>query len=494
MDLFAVNNFIETFQKIDEGHAYIASANGRVYRVANKESKNLKTADIAALGQDALNTLRDLHTSYSAKAASCEKLGQSLQACVNRVYGHKNFWQKVAWWLGITSIAWMLGMDSHGERELRNACNETKNLAENLRTQDSNAKETVQTNTTLFTDKLNRDLKAQLQLLYMGVFDSSPLEIKELDGIDPRYASLWLLKHLQNYQQKIGPEKAYAATVDSAIQEFQVHNDLLFAEFEENDAFTSAWTGLKIEDWTIHEILGQFLNLKNPGDEVTIGGGYRRSKDSNLGHSVQYVFRKENDGFYSLTFVNTGEGIEYSALLQDSLYATWNAIWGNSHLDRIHLKDDVWMGIPREALTAEFVTILVEKRMKQIPTCMAEIKQDVSNYLRRFPSLREGKGREHKIQKKGSCTVKSLASWLHERLGDHIWRDFKAFYTSQEMQKLDYLTEQIPNSQTRETFKSEGQRIIQKREKKKIQYFEQASRDASLQKPSRVTQIFKWWR
>ena len=489
MELTEVQSLVQSLKDIDQSNSYVAFSGGRFYRVASKGDKNLDTAKIAEFGKEAFETLKNAPLSYSEKAKLCEDFSVSLKQCVDRVYKHKTVWQKIASWFGFVS---------QGEKELSDVAGQSKKTARELRSQDRFAKEIVKDGCATFQQKLQADQQSQLKLLYMGIFDSSPLKIDSLDGTDALYASLWLLEHLMAYREEIGDTHPHAPIVDEAILEFQRHNDLLYAEKQSAASLPTALTlffgSLNMEDWTIHEILGSLHNLKKTGDEVTIGGGYRSYINAvEVGHSVQYVFKLENEGSYSLTFVNTGEGMVYHPPIQSQLKEMWNFMWGKENVVRAHVKDDVWSGIPKEALTEELVRLLTKRDIHPIPSRMADIVQDVSNYFSRFPSVQLNKGRDHKLQKKGSCAVKSLTSWLHERLGDQIWRDFKTFFTKREMQKIDRLAEQIPDPAKREIFKKEGYRLMEKREGKKVSQRAPVNEKAAEKIPTLITRWFSNW-
>lgn len=467
MELHSLNSLVQSLKGIDKTKNYLAVSEGRFYQVESQSNKNLNTSKIAALGKEALETLERTKMTYSAKALHYEGFSESLSHYLDRVYRHKNIWQKIVWWIGCAS---------KGEKELWAACKRSNKIAGQLRLQDKTAKDLIKRSNDLFTKECLNKPKKQLKLLYMGLFDSSTLKIDKLEGIDPRVASTWLLDHLEAYRKEMNANHPQAKLVDKVILEFKLHNDLLFAAYESSATCALRRSaGLNMEHWTFQEILGELLSLKTPGDEVTLGGGYRSYKESEkFGHSVQYVVKLEEDESYSLTFVNTGEGgLEES----EPLNKKENSLPGA--LDRDPIKDNVWTGIPKEALTEEFVAILMKRRLHLIPSCMADIKREIVNYLRRFPSVKLGKGREHKLQMKGSCTVKSLTSWLHERLDDPLWRDFKAFYTKLEIQKLDRLAEQIPDPKKRAVFVKEGRRILQKRHAKKVKHL-----TAFLQNPA----------
>ena len=474
MDIFHFNNFVEKLQHIDQSQDYISQDSSGKFTVVTKDHKTLNTSQIADLGEKCLNLIQATSASYIKKSEMYQQLKNALRDYNQRVYNHKNIFLRIASWFGICSKA---------ERKLQTEISDATDLAKEFKFKDESVKKVIR-------EIRNREFKIKPEMFsekffYASVLDSTSVRFSELEGLSTTAVVSWMKDYLVKYKADLQESGILTDQLDSIINEFtdleifsNVANALSVIKASNEEYFSSIITFMK--DWLVQEILDRIHGLKNPQDEVALIGGSRKKTG---GHGVVYVirFEKEIEGkkLYSFTIVNTGGGAKIDnekndsekkignmtdkqeapkgilQLLEEMQKKLESLLQKVSGTDlRVFGSDRVWSPILQNDINEKFILQLIEGRDG---ASMDDVNSRIATFFQELNIL-ETKGTTHKLQNKGVCAVKSITCWLHQRMGDQLWRDFKVYYTEKELGKIDEIQEKY-----RETFAEEGKKIVQKR-------------------------------
>lgn len=164
------------------------------------------------------------------------------------------------------------------------------------------------------------------------------------------------------------------------------------------------------------KIIQQIKALKDKGmtdnSQVILQGGTSR-------HGILYVIEPSKDGkTFSFNVINTGEGIIYDETLKKNKPTTTDIVYTDLTLDQ---------------LTSDFFKQITEMAMNE--SDIKKVLDFIDKSLRNPIKNNKAKGRTHFVQKKGTCALKCLTSWLHERLGEHYY-PFKEFASKQALENL----------------------------------------------------------
>ncbi len=203
-------------------------------------------------------------------------------------------------------------------------------------------------------------------------------------------------------------------------------------------------------------ITRELIRLK-PGECVVLPGGYAyidtkiekgQPKKVEKGHATLYVIKKEQQGA-SFTIVNTGEGANSAGLLKElsdetldlgreaidtlmSIIGKKNKLSKNS---RYRIKDIKFKNLTIHSFDKDFISYVVKSNSEA--RTMEQINRELALRLKEKGG-NQNEGREHKAQNGGACTVKSVTSFVNERL-EKTYRKFKVFSTERELSRIaDY--------------------------------------------------------
>lgn len=211
------------------------------------------------------------------------------------------------------------------------------------------------------------------------------------------------------------------------------------------------------------EIQKELSNLRAPSDCVLLPGGYL-NPDSK-GHAVLYMIKKVDEGHSSLTIINTGEaamdigrisltdisgkisllsaGKNIGNYLKEG-FLEFAEVLNLRSLPRSKCIDVTYTNLPTSGLSNKFFSTLVVTLHKRAEvTEMEKVITEVEGILPREngrhgnPSpLKKIEGRVHKMQNNGVCAVKSVSSFIHERLDEvKVYWTFK-FFSSEIVQSI----------------------------------------------------------
>lgn len=437
MDFKELNSFTAALSGIDKCNGYIVQRSG-LFFVADSKQDKLNTSAIEKRARQAIALISRTSMNYETKALYYSDMAQGLKDYIGRVYTHKSILEKIGWWFG---------MCSETEKALYKEYKQCWRNAAKFGGIDRDIKVAYRPEEV----HLARDIR--LKLAYMSVMDASRLRIPTLCGIRPHQASSWMLEELKAWRATFVENHPDIKNVDAAIE--KMSQAVSVALIEDRALSTSqspllARENERVREWLEQELLWNITMLP-AGKSFTFNGGYAQIDRvaTYAGHSVQYRFVANSDNTWTLTFLNSGEGAEISAIAKEEKKGSlWQAITGSFFEDglkekndrgQVRIVDDVWEHIPYDAINREFIQLLLKYRINKDPTSMATIRREVSAYLAKYHVGYSTSKSDHKAQRQGTCTVKSLTLWMRKELGNRLWHDFKYFYTERQVEKLDDL-------------------------------------------------------
>lgn len=404
------------------GHYVNQIPHTNVYSVQSTKNNTVNTEKIAGLVEECFQAYKnDKDMSHQRRHALMEELKGHIENYEGRVYNSKTWYQKFGSWFGCIS---------DGEKQLR----ATFKLAEEEKKISEKALKKFDEIGKLHQKRTEKPLN-QIKAAFMkvGKMENSTYESFSQSGGIKSY-----LDDLEAYKQKnaVGPE--FVKTVELLKEAHSLALLLEISVEAKGSLKTDALNELKNR---MTEKLAT-LEKGKVGDEILFPGGYHTTNDKGKvtgGHSVLYRIVKESNDKYSLTIVNTGEGSLEAANMNNVI-----AMFTGSRSD---VQDIKYTNIPLSKLNRSLVDkiaspVLPDKSspMKAVVKDMDSVLQpDDSRIFKDTSKVQKGSGRIHKEQIGGSCSFKSVSSFIHEQLGDKDYRPFKAFVTERELERVTKL-------------------------------------------------------
>lgn len=229
---------------------------------------------------------------------------------------------------------------------------------------------------------------------------------------------------------------------------------------------------------TINSKIQTEISKLQLNDCVLIPGGYLNP--NNLGHAALYMIKKSDRTHVSFTNINTGEGSRSAGRLSlrdlNGNLNVFKAVKGiktyiaegfkqlrsivkksHSHPRDRKVVDITYSNVSTNALNNEFFSFLITSHKRKEQTDMKTVNGEIG---RRLGAAQMIEGRKHNGQNNGACSTKSVASFIHERLGEvNVYRTFKLFSSEIEQANLGQV-EDIDNLKSAATY------IVAKRTKK----------------------------
>jgi hypothetical protein len=309
----------------------------------------------------------------------------------------------------------------------------------------------------------------ELCLTFSSLFESLDYKPQSLDTplSLTKEVGPWMLKHLEAFYKECKPNSMDRKVLEELITECCDHNVLGTAlDTIKNPSFWSTFSTFGL-DWTIHEIFNRIHTLTN-GQQFALPGcsAQEEKYPDKRGQVVEYLVQKDENGLFTFTIVNVRIGANHlheADVLFARLFGSYNEA---RTLNR--MRDYCWKQIPKEAFSTQFITqLLYPIHTANATTSIVNITEQIERHLTSFNSCQESHEREHGGANKEDVAVKTISSWLHKSMKDPLWQKFKAFYTHQEVQKLDLLLSQNSIDETESSFlKSQAQLILARREHK----------------------------
>jgi hypothetical protein len=456
--------------------------------VANEEGM-FRAAEIARVGQEALNFLEQWTVGAGQLARNYDELAKELEKCKYRVVwkdlkemsgAERKLWDQISDQIRsaarLSDVASDLAKRSIAEEATKIAApmsDEKKvQLAKILVDRQENSKEGA------------KNARNQLAFVCHAVMDSKRIGERFYDGgIHWTHVNVWMLEHLRAYRDQL-TDPAKQQQIDRLIHDYEkqekyaniIQHANIINSINNLGLPVDEFQELTVKEWLVKEIWVDIQKLQ-PGERVVVQGGYAQYRTDEAGHAVEYVIERQTNGKLSFTIINTGEGVVL--------------VW-----DRIGFKykvyDCVWKDIEPDQMNEAFLEQLFEPRFfSGSRTDMATIISSVDVALQK----KADRGRLHNIQQQRSCVLKSLVSSIHERLPPATFWEFKAFYTERELAGLDTKLEASDLSKTlspkefaqaKDQFKAEAQEVLKKRQKKS----RQANQPPANQSPDEIIWLY----
>lgn len=260
------------------------------------------------------------------------------------------------------------------------------------------------------TSQVNDPELLQMKLFYGKVMENTGFTDDKLDGINAVHSIKSTLDDLEAYAKKF-PEGEVPIKLKKVIDEQkQTYECALLSIGLESGALDKDEINSLVKEFN-QRIINLPVSTNENSPCVTLPGGTSE-------HAVIFQIEKTSANTYSFTIINTGEGGD---------------VVGKNTNDRYVVANTKYSGIKAEDLSPEFLTVLLNKNN-------FNKMQDVDSLLRgQFPNATKSRGKQHKAQIHGTCTLKSNHKAIRERLGDDLYNNFKFSTTKREFQNLSRL-------------------------------------------------------
>lgn len=286
----------------------------------------------------------------------------------------------------------------------------------------------------------------EIGIAYAQLLDSiEDLNVQELEGLRESLTSKELINQLLSYTHHLRENGiSPPAILEKAILELQFSHDIdneiamqipLNERMKQPEFFSKLMRDELDEDPVSEKIVQQVKSLvtrdKNENgipSQVVLHGG----KED---HAFLYVIEPSEDGkTFSFKIINTGEGTVKDKIPKKGKSTT---------------SDIVYTGLTLWDLRNEFFTKLLQIKRKEYN--VREVLNFIDKSFLNWDKSNKVKGRTHSVQAKGTCALKCLTSWLHERLGEHYY-PFKEFASKKalvNMQEGFKVVEGLPELQAK---------------------------------------------
>lgn len=161
------------------------------------------------------------------------------------------------------------------------------------------------------------------------------------------------------------------------------------------------------------------------GPGVILPGGCK-------GHAILYHIQRNEDGTFNFTIINSGAGLTLAP--------------GK----RNHMVDVIYKNIPEDVLSNQFFGQLLFKQERN----MKSVNDFIHKNLYRNDNLISG--RDHRMQKQGTCSMKCLLVLLNNELGQAEYRKFKVSMTEEAIHQFEKKARK-PLWRSNEEFQQMGQ-------------------------------------
>ncbi len=323
------------------------------------------------------------------------------------------------------------------------------NVNRNMINNSINQKEdTIKEYIATYTDLL-------LSLFYNKVLGASDLKIEKLEGSNHRFMAFSFLEDLEEFiNQPLDPKEK--EKVNQALEE-------LFFALKVELATAAAFSAFEIYKYPPHEPLRRVANKiidklttlspaeEESGPSMVLLGGYG-GNNSKEGHGTTYQIQKDKQGKFSFKVINTGDAankfyvmhmITQKKVKESEVHELVELINNNKRNIYDWVLSDVNLNSPWF-----FIDLAHQKYAASCINSMSRLLVLINhNAKKSFKDLAKVfSGRGHKLQRKGNCSAKSISVWLHDRLGESLYRRFKVFMTEKELKLLAQLKEDFPDA------------------------------------------------
>lgn len=434
--------------------------------VVKQEKSTLKTVDIAIIAEGCFQCYRDAKgLSVQRRHELMTEITSKIKVYEDRVFKSKSFWQK---------IGWVFGCISDGEKHLRRI---TKQVETEKTTYAKSLEEFEKIGKIHERRVARNSLTNEMKQASMKLLEGT--NYSEFEGFAQSGGIKSYIEDLEAFRETLGPTPLLNK-VNHTIK-------LLNEAYSFANLYESAATAAKIPaevsiprkniiDELQSRIVEKIEHLHEKGkvgDQVIFPGGYQNIDGKGRiigGHSVIYRIVKTDQDKCALTIINTGEG-------SNEAFDWNNTVLAFTGTGRVNVVDVLYENIPFTKLDQNFVKAIadpifeakVNEPMKRVEGAVDRVlAPDTSVMFKDSAKVQKGSGRKHKSQTTGSCSFKSVSSFIHENLGND-YQSFKVFVTQRELKRVEGLKTKV-KSQTNQAnlagISANGQKILSHRQKK----------------------------
>lgn len=301
------------------------------------------------------------------------------------------------------------------------------------------------------TESLERKFRAELahppeylRFFYHFVLGSTSLKIDKLEGAKPASFQHQYYSLLQEFQSTLMPDSPAYLAIQGVMRQLSFGSQISIAQ------------NFQLPLNAFMEHLNAFL-LDPTQKTCMIPGGTPI-------HNVLFEIEREENGTFTLRMIDTGVIAGNLYLLENETFFTQIAHlsqtgWYRTILNE-HPSIDQKISQCQELIELEGKNKTQDLHYTELTA--AHFSESFIQTLFAFKRGRENDmndivafltqqlatsnksnlivaGRAHTRQIKGVCAQKAFASWLHGRLGNELYQQFKVFYTIREIERLEHL-------------------------------------------------------
>ncbi len=453
MEINQAKNFLSQLENANtKGHYLTTNGSHQYTHIDKKSNKTLNTATIADIAEECFTALKNDGISQNQRAQLMNKLKTQVKAYNKRVHASKKWYQKVGSWFGIVSA---------GEKKI----NSIAKLAESERKTNAKAVDKFDQIHEGFVKRQETKLAGDAQQekkIYMRIFGGiNDVRNENLEGFTQSGGIKSYLDDLIRYEASISESRVGLKEEIRKMIYILENAYSISTLLEHAGSKKSIMRELQLR---VTEEVQDLAERGKIGDQLLIPGGYELVKGD--GHAVLYQITKTAEDKCSFTIINSGDGAKESTTVKgfgSSLINMFSQAIFDENAVREQVQDIQYENVSFQNLDLPFIQNIFDKKFNQNEkNPMQVIKNRIDTSLRQDPHVKKTNGREHSSQEIGSCTFKSISSWLKDSFtSENEYNKFKATHTEWDLDQLSSIRKGQPDA-----MQAEGQKILQKRKGK----------------------------
>lgn len=184
-----------------------------------------------------------------------------------------------------------------------------------------------------------------------------------------------------------------------------------------------------------YQIQTQLAQL-GPNEELVLPGGYSNVEkingvDVKTGHAIIFSIRRQLNGNFSFTIVNTGLGAERFSGVGSLLKSVF---WDGHYTDKVIKDID-----PKKMMDTSFLVQLMEQVLPTKNHSMDAVFNLILKHLADGKADKIEEGRRHTVQANGTCTHDSIMSWLEDALPEELFHSFNVYATGTGLHRIHHV-------------------------------------------------------
>lgn len=468
MKVSEAKHFLTTLNTSNKQGHYLTVHGTHEYSVITgddaKANKALNTAKIADAMEECFEALKSGDISMQQRTEIMTKLKTQIKYYNSRVYKSKSFFKKVGSAFGCVSA---------GEKKINSIA---KQVRTEIKTNDKALKE-FQNIHGNFKARKESKLAGEMQQkkVYMRVFSgvgSEAVRNEKLEGFSQSGGIKSFIDDLTRYEASLDESKVGLKTeIKEKIELLKNAYSISALHEHANSKHVGADDKeilMRELQLRVSEEIQHLAENGKVGEQILIPGGYEKAQE---GHAVLYQITKTGANQCSFTIINAGDGAKEAMSatgIGSSLVNMFSEAVFDSKLVREKVQDIKYENVKFEALGLPFLKDVFEQQFhKDQKNPMQVIKDRINTSLMKG-SVRKTTGREHSSQEIGSCTFKSVSSWLKGSFTSvKEYNKFKAAHTEWDLKELQDLLDQKAKTVNETKYTQKGNQARELKEKQR---------------------------